>query len=98
MLLINEIEGRLLIFGMTHEISSNETSIPSPVVLRIGSGMNSYKATACLDITLKIRFLEIVKDVHCCVQKDDGGVIFQAVFRKIAGVLGGVDIKSVFLA
>src|SRR5690606_29329414 len=91
-------QASFLYFRMVGEIGAHQPAIPFPVVFRIGGGMNPYKSSAGLDVSLKRGFLCSIQYVPRRVQKDYSRILFQAVVIENGRIFSGIHRESLFLA
>src|SRR4029078_1900486 len=95
--LINHLNFCLLWFRVAIKISTNQSAIPTPIVLGISGGVNAYKSAARLDISFEIGLLITIQDILCCVEEYYSSVIFKAILVEIGGVFVCIHRKIVLL-
>src|SRR5687767_10430492 len=83
------------VVGVALEVRSRESSVPWPLVLGIGRGVDADPTTTCLDVALERVLLWRVQDVPGGVEKDDRAEAFEVALGECACVLRRLDREAV---
>src|ERR1700733_12327795 len=64
---------------VTQKVGACEAAIPSPIVFAVSSCMYTYVSPACLYISFKGSFLQMVQHVPGCTEENYSSISLQAV-------------------
>src|ERR1700722_1787492 len=74
---VDDVEGRLLLFGMRAEVSAYQVAIPLPVIFTIRRGMDADETAAMMDIFLQGFFFFGAENLTGWVEEDEGSISAQ---------------------